>query len=385
MPQPFIRSMRALALDRGWGAAWGAGIAGAVIAAWVAWLCCARVSVYVASDRARIEVNQAVHPVQAQLAGLVVAIHLDLGREVAAGEPLVELDATSERLRAEEARARLAAQDRQREALAGEIRLQEQAILDAGEAAHAARAEAEAWLAQAREDAKQRADEAGRIGTLGAEGHAAQLDALRAESEARKGSAAAEALGRRTRLVDVSERGTVTRELARLQELRRNEALLAGEIEATQTEIGLIEKEIGRRTVRAPVAGRLGEVVATLRTGAFVREGETLAQVVPHGALRAVAEMPAATALGRVKPGLPALMRLDGFPYIQYGAVQATVTSLGTEARDGRIRVELAVERDRRCAIPLEHGLTGTVEVEVEQVSPATLALRAAGELGGRE
>ena len=124
--------------------------------------------------------------------------------------------------------------------------------------------------------------------------------------------------------------------------------------------------------------GHLGEV-ASLQPGAVVRQGDTLGVVLPAGALRVVATFLPAIALGRVQPGQPARLRLDGFPWAQYGSLAGTVTSVATEARDGVIRVECRLEPGRPTAIPLQHGLPGTVEVEVERISPATLVLREAG------
>ena len=78
---------------------------------------------------------------------------------------------------------------------------------------------------------------------------------------------------------------------------------------------------------------------------------------------------------------LVARLRLQGFPWTQYGSIAATVESVGSEVRDGRVRVELAIDPHNHTTIPIQHGLPGSVEVQVEQVSPATLALRAAGRL----
>ena len=72
---------------------------------------------------------------------------------------------------------------------------------------------------------------------------------------------------------------------------------------------------------------------------------------------------------------------LEGFPWTQYGAISATVASVASEVRDGRVRVELALRPNLASPIPLQHGLPGTVEVEVDRVSPAILVLRTAGQL----
>ena len=57
------------------------------------------------------------------------------------------------------------------------------------------------------------------------------------------------------------------------------------------------------------------------------------------------------------------------------------MTSVASEIRDGRVRVELAAHPDPGSQIPLQHGLPGTVEVQVERISPVMLVLRAAGRL----
>jgi membrane fusion protein (multidrug efflux system) len=84
-----------------------------------------------------------------------------------------------------------------------------------------------------------------------------------------------------------------------------------------------------------------------------------------------------------VREGQAARLRLEGFSWLQYGSLEARVTKVGSEARDGRVRVELAVVSIRFQA-PLQHGLPGTLEVEVERVAPAILALRAAGGVWAR-
>jgi len=151
----------------------------------------------------------------------------------------------------------------------------------------------------------------------------------------------------------------------------------------TQASIKRLEDEVDRRLIRAPINGRLGEV-ANVRVGSVVREGEKLAAVVPTGELRIVASFQPADALGRIQPGQPARLRLDGFPWTEYGSISATVTRVGSEVRDGRIRVELAVNPHSASRIPMQHGLPGTVQVQVERISPASLVLRVVGRgLGG--
>ena len=90
-----------------------------------------------------------------------------------------------------------------------------------------------------------------------------------------------------------------------------------------------------------------------------------------------------AAAVGRLRPNQPARLRLEGFPWTQYGTIPALVAEIGNEARAGLVRVELTLPRELDTSIPVEHGLPGSAEVEVERVSPALLVLRAAGQFLG--
>jgi len=165
---------------------------------------------------------------------------------------------------------------------------------------------------------------------------------------------------------------------AHLQGLMSELNRLRGVSATTEAEVKRLEDEVERRMIRAPVRGRLGEV-ANVRVGSVVREGEKLAAIVPAGTLRIVANFPPPDALGRIQPGQFARLRLEGFPWTQFGSVPATVTGVGSEVRDGRIRVELAVNPVPAPRVHLQHGLPGTVEVQVERISPAALVLRTVG------
>jgi hypothetical protein len=55
------------------------------------------------------------------------------------------------------------------------------------------------------------------------------------------------------------------------------------------------------------------------------------------------------------------------------------VVGIASEAIAGTVRAECSIDRDSAPEIPLEHGLTGTLEVEVERLSPAALLVRTVG------
>ncbi len=380
MPTPFARSLRSLEADGFRGVSLAFLIAGVLLSAWAAWFVLARIAVYEVTDRARVEVNQSVQPVDAWVAGRVVATHLDLGRNVHAGDVLVELDADAERLRLEEERTRLATLAPESSAVDAEIAAEQHALDAARRAAQVARDEARSQLAEAEAPALFAEEEAARLARLRADGLVPVVDELRARSEAQRRRAAVESL----RLaVQRLERTHLTEEQDRrvgLERLRSGQTRLRSQMATTTSVTRRLENEIERRRIRAPMDGRLGEV-AELRIGAFVAEGQRLGAIIPAGRLRVVAEFEPSSALGRIRPGQQARLRLIGFPWTEYGSIATTVDNVASEVRAGTVRVELTMQPDAASTVPFQHGMPGAVEIEVERLSPAALVLRVGGRL----
>jgi multidrug resistance efflux pump len=380
MATPFSRTIRSLDADGFGPQIAGVALVGVLLAAWLAWLFLAAIPLYEISEAARLETDVAAHPVAALAEGRIVATHLVLGRDVKAEEVLVELDADAQRLQLEEERSRLAAIGPQLEALRAEQAAEERALGEERDASHASFDEARAKFQEAQALAQIAGQEANSATSLRAAGSLAELDLLRANAEAERRRAAAES---QRLAVSRLEREQQTRESdrrVRIESRRREATQLEGQKSTTGATIERLQNEIERRLIRAPIAGRIGEV-AELRVGSVVDEGTKLAAIVPAGQLRVVASFLPPAALGRVQPGQKARLRLEGFPWAEYGSLAASVESVGSEVRDGRVRVELAVHPDPSSPIPLQHGLPGTVEVEVERVSPAALVLRIAGRM----
>jgi membrane fusion protein (multidrug efflux system) len=161
------------------------------------------------------------------------------------------------------------------------------------------------------------------------------------------------------------------------EQLERQHSELASDLAAAKSELAQHELAIEHLTIRAPVAGTVADIQPTLRPGAVVHEGDVIATVEPAGTLRVVAEYGPET-IGRVHAGQRARMRLDGFPWTHYGTIGATVTSTATETRDNAVRVELALDPDR--TLTTSNGMTGSVDIEIDRVSPLHLFLQMIGE-----
>jgi membrane fusion protein (multidrug efflux system) len=388
LPAQFFSTTRSLADDGPRPALFAWLCAGLMLMVWLGWFVLGSVTLYETSTRARLEVRRAPHVLGAAVAGKVLSAAPALGQRVEAGAVLVELDAGAERLRLREELARLAAAGPRLASLQHEIAALRGAAGNEQAAARAALQEAQARSAEAVAAAAFAADNARRLGEESAAGSVPQIDALRAQSEAQRLAAAASALAAAVGRVgfDAAARGQQGQ--ARVENLLRDAAALGAEQAAGRLAVERLQAEVERHLVRSPVAGRIGET-QPLRPGAYAAAGERLVTVVPDGELVIVAEFAPAVALGRVRPGQTARLRLSGFPWTQYGSVDATVSRVASEVRDNLVRVELTPRGATRAQLPLQHGLPGTVEVVIDRVAPALMLLRASGQMlapgGARE
>ncbi len=380
MPSPFSRTIRSINAESSRLSTLALLVAAAILSGWAPWFVAARVAIYETSEAARLEVDSAAHPIEAAAAGRVIKTNLAIGREVQAGEVLVEMESDAQRLQLIEEEARVAAVGAQLAALRGQATAERQVQIETQAAAPVAIDEAKARYDEAAAVARAATEEHDRLARLRADGLIAELSVIKARAEADKLQAAADALKLSINRQDKDQRAKQSGQQAVVENLNRDAATLEGEIKTRTAIIERLKHEIERRVIRAPASGKLGET-ATLHPGQFVREGDKLGAVVPDGKLRAVAEFAPSSAMGRIRSGQQARLRLDGFAWTEYGQVSATVSRVASEQRSGRVRVELEVNPESAPLIPSQHGLPGKVEIEIERVSPAELALRSVGKM----
>jgi multidrug efflux pump subunit AcrA (membrane-fusion protein) len=138
-----------------------------------------------------------------------------------------------------------------------------------------------------------------------------------------------------------------------------------------ENEVNAAEQSLKQCTLTAPVAG----TVTTLNVrgpGAVVQAGEQIATIAPRDVpLVAEARLPNGK-IARVLPGLPAQLKLDAYPWLQYGATTAVVTSVAPDAEtdaagESYYRVLLKPQRTASetgaAAYNLRPGLALTAEI----------------------
>lgn len=377
MSSTFSRSTRSLERDSALPAAVWLGLGLAVGLGWLGWFLLARVPVYEVATGGRLEVQRAAYPLATTVGGRVVSTRLEVGREVRAGEVLVELDAESERLELEATRLRIADLDARLAAGRRELALEREAAAGHAAARAAAVGEAEARVEEAEVRARLADEEADRVERLHRAGGISDLerDRLLAEAGARREAANALRLSavrlEREGAVEASDR------LGGAAELERMILELEGARAQEESRIAQLEHLVEQRRVYAPAAGRVAGVAA-FAIGSVLRPGDELGTILPAGEVRAAARF-RPEAMGRIRTGQPARVRLSGFAWTQYGWLRAEVAEVEREPRDGAVRVGLRLVGSAPGSIPLEHGLPGVAEVEVERASPLELVLRVAG------
>lgn len=383
MSVQFSRTTRALAGETSRFALIAWAVVATLIAAWLAWFVLGRVTVYEISRSARLEVQQAPHALASLLSGRVLSSALVIDKEVKADEVLLELDAATEVLRLREEEARLAAMPAKIRSLQAEIALTEQARGEDSRASGAAVESARHRTREATAAASFARDNERRLREEAEAGGVARMEAMRALSEFQKLTATRDALSAEARKLEFELQTRARQQSAQIENLRRDLVSLRGEEESSRATVERLKADIAKHSIRAPVSGRIGEA-APLRPGTYVGEGQKLATIVPHGDLMIQADFDPATALGRVRPGQTARMRLDGFPWAQYGTLVAHVSRVASELREGKVRVEFSVDAAGVQRGMLQHGLPGSIEVSVDEASPAELVLRAAGQMLSR-
>lgn len=350
-----------------------------VIGAVAVWMTWARVPLYAVSTHARLQTRDEVYPVDALVAGRIESVRLPVGGAVRAGDIVLALDATDAELRLEDARGTLHGLTAQISALESELAARDDGLESTERLGVASRSEARASRREIQAEAGYASREHQRVEQMHQAGVVASAEADRAAATQQQTAAAVAVRDQRLSVLDNQLRRELADRRAEQAALRRAREELVAARDAAAVQVKRLEVELARHVVRAPVDGVLGQVTAP-QPGSVVAVGQTVAVVTPNTALVVVADFPPAAVVGRVRAGQPARMRVTGFPWTQFGVLEARVSAVSSEPRDDRIRVVLELDEPCATAIPRQHGLTGEVEIELARVSPATLLARTVGQ-----
>ncbi|EPX61715.1 HlyD family secretion protein [Cystobacter fuscus DSM 2262] len=352
------------------------GLGGAMLLLWLGWFLLIPLVVLETSDQARVETT--IHPVVTEIDGRIVRNELKLGREVKAGEVIAQLDCRVHELALEEERTRLVMVKAQLASLLSERTQTQQTVNKLRGVAQARVRETAAEEEAARTAAVFAERLSAGVKELHEGGYVSAEELERTRTEALQ--LRSTALASTQRLLRTREEGgeKLAREFARIERLNKEIAESEGAIETHKQIIERLNEKIAKCSIRAPGNGTISDVVVP-DSGAYLFAGTRVAAVVGQGAFKIVAHFPPSSVVGRIKPGQPAVMRLQSFPWVEYGTLSAHVSGAASEIREEQLRVEFVLDERSPTRIPLQHGLLGSIEVEVERITPAQLVFRSVG------
>lgn len=345
------------------------------VGAWGAWMIAARVAVFVSAPRARVEMTEAPSRIAAEVSGRVVRHDLQLGTWVQQGDALVELDASLAKAARDELMSALAVLEKKRSGADKQLAAEREkraARLRLGELA-SARAALGLQHAEALE--AHQAELTSIAEELQRERLNSKIEAVSAEGKLRESRIRVEDAAAQVARLSAENHYDDKAELARLAELERQIIELDAERAQLLAQTQTAELALSKLRITAPVSGRVGKI-APLQVGDVLQAGEVVASIVPAAEVRVVAFFPPEPAVGRILPGQTARLRLDGFSWTEFGAVEALVSRVASEPHEGLIRVELRPSEPRETRAPLEHGLTGALDIQIEEAAPLDLLLR---------
>jgi HlyD family type I secretion membrane fusion protein len=135
-----------------------------------------------------------------------------------------------------------------------------------------------------------------------------------------------------------------------IQQLTVKLTELQAKVKETQILLEETKAKLRQRFLRAPANG----VILALnvrRSGVYTQPGQTIAEIAPQGQPLVISASLPSSEMGFVKVGLPVNVKLDAYPYQDYGIVSGRVSAISSDSKPdqqlGQIyRVEVALNRD---------------------------------------
>ena len=108
-----------------------------------------------------------------------------------------------------------------------------------------------------------------------------------------------------------------------MQELKNSLNKLQGELEENNL-------NLGKKSINSPVDGYIFDL-KPVASGYSAQMTETIVKIVPMGDLIAYLEIPSSD-IGFIKEGMDVEISIDSYPATDFGVIEGTITSIGTDA-----------------------------------------------------
>ncbi|MDP5208609.1 HlyD family secretion protein [Microbulbifer sp. 2205BS26-8] len=384
MPTPFVHTTRSIASETIHSLALVSTCGILLMVAWAIWFFSKDITTYSVSDAARLEQAQNTVQVSTQRAGRVVAITASLGDTLKIGDLLVQLDTSALDLELDgDARVsqrlteQLSAIERDQSLLDKKFAEEDKALVDqlkllrGQHQLQVSNQQIQAEVAERYEQLLQK-QQSSELDYLVAKRTYQQLamQSLAAEADIRAAEDRREQIANEYQLV--------------VSELKQRSADIQRKLVEVETRMRQSTLAAGEQQLRAPIAGSLASL-ADIREGEVLAAGQQVATIQAEGGIGIQAYFPPAQALGHIRPGQHARVKLDGFSWARYGQLQARVERVASAVQQERILVQLSLQGKVPPQLPLLHDLPARVEIATGTKTPYQLLLQRVGDaLSGR-
>ncbi len=163
--------------------------------------------------------------------------------------------------------------------------------------------------------------------------------------------------------------------MQKIQQLDVEMTQLQGKIAENKNLLTAAQSKLQYKYLKAPISGTILSLDLT-NTGEVVEAGKTVAEIAPHNVPLVVSAVLPDEEAGFVKTGMPAQVKLDAYPYQDYGVVTGQVTNISADADSDEelgelYRVEIKLERDHivkdQEMIAFKPGQTVTADIIIRR------------------
>ncbi len=297
--------------------------------------------------------------------GYVSRVYVELGQVVQQGDPLFSFDDTELLIAIERAESLLLQEEQLDQTLADRESLLGN-LIGRTQIANQLRQErsraAQTGIASRRKESEAREDS---TRELEAEGRVAYLDFLAVEAEARQWASFAEEEKIREAILDEEVKLDKLTIEQRINETRAERIQSIKRLRDLDAFLKQLQHDLSQTVVSAPFSGRV-TFLASTASGQDVLAEQHIVTVSADSQFIVVATFPVAESLGRMAAGNSASIHLSAYPWIRYGALDATVVRVGgTEDSEGFV-AELEIVSSDEAVPPLVGGMAARAIVEVD-------------------
>ncbi|MEM9088572.1 MAG: HlyD family type I secretion periplasmic adaptor subunit [Cyanobacteria bacterium P01_F01_bin.53] len=160
-----------------------------------------------------------------------------------------------------------------------------------------------------------------------------------------------------------------------LQKLTMEAETFQSSIDDTRNLLKQAQTRLAQSQVRSPSDGMVSSLDID-NMGEFTQPGETLAEIVPDGMPLVLSAIVPPSKAGLIGTGMTTQIKLDAFPYQNYGVLSGKVIAMSPDAKGNPetgsgYRVDIALEKDyvmhEQERVQLRIGQTASADIVVRQ------------------